>query len=618
MTKICPNCKNEFDDNQLFCSQCGSKLVDKSATPNPVLYLGDANAISGGVHVDQSKNITSNDVHYHTIQERSKTVQEVEQEKRNQYREAVSKWMRNGAVTIEARVRLDDLRVSLGVDPEVAKQIELAVKNEQTVKTSGDTLTVLGKIALKNAVTAVEGNSPQAATLVKSLASACKNTTNEQLHYYYHLLMAAFEPQQCIDAYEHRMADAYWQSFWASLAYRKQGKEVEAEAILNEMPALWPERPETDVLVNACVGMILSSQGDLDECRDTIVEYLNQATDEPSELLDDLFHALLHEVGMEETDNGRHAFYVEQFLSMSEDPTEELKEAEEAFKNDKEGLAWFIWLKWAERGNAAAQWDLGNAYANGDVSFVAGDMAECARWWLKAEAAGWNISNDNQSVLGKCFEVGRGVVRDYAEAQRRYQLAVEQKSEYGKKCAQEALENLKSKRNDPTEKRMYEEDMEKAREADKREDYDYDFVNLVSKWVKQGDPLAQYYFGLWLEKHNDDYEEAFKHYEESAWGGNADAQFQVGLNYENGWGTEENKEDAAKWYWRAAEQGRAEALEWCLKEAEKGNPVVQFYLASMYYFGRGVEKNKATAQKWFEKSANQGYESAKRILEMAF
>jgi len=48
--------------------------------------------------------------------------------------------------------------------------------------------------------------------------------------------------------------------------------------------------------------------------------------------------------------------------------------------------------------------------------------------------------------------------------------------------------------------------------------------------------------------------------------------------------------------------------------AQKGNPIAQFYLASMYYNGYGIEKNLKTAARWFTKSAMQGNTDAQNSL----
>ena len=77
MSKKCPNCLEMYDDNHGFCSNCGSRLVDcfEDLVSDPVLNLGDANAITGGVNINRSKNITSHDTHYHStiVRERSKS-----------------------------------------------------------------------------------------------------------------------------------------------------------------------------------------------------------------------------------------------------------------------------------------------------------------------------------------------------------------------------------------------------------------------------------------------------------------------------------------------------------------------------------------------------------------
>ena len=621
MTKICPSCQATYDDNQAFCSQCGSRLVDQPDNPNPTLHLGDANAISGGISINQSKNISSHDVHYHSTQERTKSDRELEQERRSQYREAVTKWMRNGAVTVEARIRLDDLRVSLGVDSEVAKQIETAVKKEQTVRTSGDALSVIAKMALKNAVMAVESNSPQASDHIKKLASVCRTTTNEQVHYYYYMLLAAFEASHCVEAYEHRAADSYWQSFWTSLAYRKLGNEMEAEALLNEMSALWPDRTETDVIVNACVGLILSSQGDLDGCRDTIVEFLNQATDEPSELLNDMFHALLHQVGMEEADNDRFAFYVEQFFVGSGDLAgnyeEEKKMADEADDRKDYATALKIYRKWAERGEANAWNSLGWMYENGHG--VPQSFSEAMKCYRKSAEQGYFKAQRN---IGWLYYNGNGVPTDHSEAIKWWRKAADQ----GDSRAQQLMGSVY---------------------------YDGDGVSQdyleAAKWYRksadQGDADAQnslgdiYYWGLGVSQNHP---EALKWYLKSAEQGNAEAQCQVGFLYFEGEGVPQNYTEGIKWLKKAVEQGSAmgmarmgaayeegtgvpqndaEAVKWFLKAEEAGldNPVIQCCLGRHYENGTGVAKDYAEARKWYQKSADQDFEEAKEALNaMAF
>ena len=410
MTKICPSCQKEYSDDHGFCSQCGSKLVPKQETPPSTLHLGDANAISGGISINQSKNITSHDVHYHTTQERSKTDKEIQQEQQRQYFEAVKQRTQNGIILWDDRAELESLRLSLGIDPVTAKKIEDAVINELKAKAqvANADLSLLAKMALKNAVAAIEQNSPQAKSHLSKLAAVCKNTINEEAHFYYTLLMAAFEPQQCVEAYERRTTDSYWLAFWSSLAYRKLGKEYESEAILNEMSILYADRPETNLLLNACVGMWLSSQGNPGSCLKEIEEYLNQCEQEPSALLNDLFHALLHRVGMEESTDSHIAFYEEQFLKegskCSPECEAEMKEAQTAYNHADFEAALRIWRKWAANDDTEAMRMIASCYDQGIG--VEKDEQMTLEWYRKASELG---DVEAMYKTGLCYQFDSGV-----------------------------------------------------------------------------------------------------------------------------------------------------------------------------------------------------------------
>ena len=81
--------------------------------------------------------------------------------------------------------------------------------------------------------------------------------------------------------------------------------------------------------------------------------------------------------------------------------------------------------------------------------------------------------------------------------------------------------------------------------------------------------------------------EAFKWYKKAAEQGDAWAQNNLGVCYENGQGVTKDKKEAAKWYRKAAEQGEASA---------------QFYLAEMYEQGEGVDRDIAEAVKWYNEA----------------
>ena len=117
--------------------------------------------------------------------------------------------------------------------------------------------------------------------------------------------------------------------------------------------------------------------------------------------------------------------------------------------------------------------------------------------------------------------------------------------------------------------------------------------------------------------------------------GDADAQFDLGLMYNNGQGVPKDYAEAVKWFRLAADQGfakgqnglglmynigqgvpkdYAEAVKWYRLAAEQGYVSAQFNLGLMYNNGQGVLKDYAEAVKWFRLAAEQGDVDAQHEL----
>ena len=115
---------------------------------------------------------------------------------------------------------------------------------------------------------------------------------------------------------------------------------------------------------------------------------------------------------------------------------------------------------------------------------------------------------------------------------------------------------------------------------------------------------------------------------EFAENGNADAQFDLGLCYKNGFGVAEDMNEAVRWFRKAAGQEHAyaqnelgvcyylgegvakdfeKALEWFRKAAEQDNEIAEYNLGYCYDNGTGVDLDYTEAVRWYEKSAAQGY-----------
>ncbi len=148
------------------------------------------------------------------------------------------------------------------------------------------------------------------------------------------------------------------------------------------------------------------------------------------------------------------------------------------------------------------------------------------------------------------------------------------------------------------------------------------------------------WFRLGLNAYNlKNYAEAVKWFRKAAEQGDADAQFNLAVCYENGEGVRQDFAEAVKWYCKAAEQGNAaaqnnlgecyyygrsvaqdyaEAVKWYSMAAEQGNASAQFNLALCYLNGKGVKQDNAEAVKWFRKAAEQGDAGAQFNLALCY
>jgi len=73
--------------------------------------------------------------------------------------------------------------------------------------------------------------------------------------------------------------------------------------------------------------------------------------------------------------------------------------------------------------------------------------------------------------------------------------------------------------------------------------------------------------------------------------GDAEAQFNMGVMYDEGAGVQQDLATAAEWYKKAAEQGFVDA---------------QANIGMMYYHGQGVPCDHKMAVEWLQMAANQG------------
>ena len=97
-----------------------------------------------------------------------------------------------------------------------------------------------------------------------------------------------------------------------------------------------------------------------------------------------------------------------------------------------------------------------------------------------------------------------------------------------------------------------------------------------------------------------DYKAAYEEWLPLAELGDAEAQYNLGVLYDEGSGVGQDLARAARWYHKAAAQGFVDA---------------QTNLGIMYYHGQGVVRDLEKADHWFQKAAGQGDADARAYLQ---
>ncbi len=235
-----------------------------------------------------------------------------------------------------------------------------------------------------------------------------------------------------------------------------------------------------------------------------------------------------------------------------------------------------LFKKLAEQGDAAAQYNLGVMYNNGEG--VTRDTKQAVYWWTKAAEQG---DASGQYNLGQTYYKGEGVTRNLKQAVYWYTKAAEQGDAAAQFNLGSSYDNGEGVTRDPKQA-----------------------VYWWTKAAEQGYAAAQFNLGNSYangEGVTRDPKQAVYWYTKAAEQGKSAAQYNLGLMYNNGEGVTRDPKQAVVWYIKAAEQGYAAA---------------QYSLGLRYYKGEGVTRDPKQAVYWWTKAADQGEENAAKALQI--
>ena len=192
---ICPQCNKHYENGK-FCPDCGVPLVEDAPQQQASgisLNLGDANAISGGLHVSDSHDVTNIDNSVHNITNNTSTINnisyaaqktesEILQERKIEFMEAVKMAFADGILENDEVKMLEEERLRIGLDEVTAKRlIETVRKNVLEVHQSS--LTPMQAMMIKQIRQLIKtGQDEQIKRLLPRLEAIAKSTNDEDSH----------------------------------------------------------------------------------------------------------------------------------------------------------------------------------------------------------------------------------------------------------------------------------------------------------------------------------------------------------------------------------------------------------------------------------------------------
>ena len=318
----CPNCKIEIDGK--FCFECGTKLIEKPSTGS-CLNLGDANAISGGVNLQDSHDVhnidnsiystVNNTVNNITNVAGNKTEMELLQERKNQFSEQVNIFLSDNELQQEEVVRLEELRIELGLDEMTAKRlienarrkVSASVRKTSLKGSAATMMKIISSYFMANDIEKVRLQIPK-------LAAYAKQIEVDEVQHKYYVALAAIAPEKLIELCEQdTLTDNYWRTYWSYVAYHKLGEIEKAENALTDLYR-FTQYPEENISLLQVVEM-LNTFGE-EEAR-TILDTITDIYSEELGLFAKALYLRLNpEVGKGMGANKKNtSFYLENIIS---------------------------------------------------------------------------------------------------------------------------------------------------------------------------------------------------------------------------------------------------------------------------------------------------------------
>ncbi len=316
----CPKCNQEQDGK--FCPECGTPLIEKPASQGGFnLNLGDANAISGGVNLSDSHNVTnvdnSQDYSTNIHVEATKSSEQLAQENEDRFLQAVQQRLSDGIFDAVKQAELDQIALQCHIPQEKARDI-IAKMRKSAVALQGEIGNeFLVQQTLQEIFNAVRQNQVEVLRRrLPSLKQLAEKSTEANVQFYYNMLLASLTPEASTIEFLNAHTDNYWQLFWVHVAHVKLNHIDNATAFLARLGGFGAPRGDIALLMAIDNLSVYLREGKQDYYKAQSQQYLDEAMNVGmSEPLNALWAAT--QTLLEESNKAEEwfRFYVENTLS---------------------------------------------------------------------------------------------------------------------------------------------------------------------------------------------------------------------------------------------------------------------------------------------------------------
>lgn len=245
---------------------------------------GDA-AVVGGIHTDSHNtqnnyNTTNNStVNNKTVYEAQKTQTEIYQQNERLFLEAVQERLVDGKLDNLRLAELNQLSIQWQIAPMRASQIIDQVRRNISVMQGSKGNEFLAEQTLNEVFNAIQTNHTDILQRkfngLEQLARVMTGDNNIQ--FYYHLLLASMYPDKCALAFFGSRTYNYWQLFWAHVAFIKTGNVDNATVLLPRMGGFGC--PQGDIALLMALDNLADyhKNGKQNYYRQQTLQYLDQA-----------------------------------------------------------------------------------------------------------------------------------------------------------------------------------------------------------------------------------------------------------------------------------------------------------------------------------------------------